>query len=1036
MEKDKANKILLIGSGGIKVAEAAEFDYSGSQALRALRDSGIKSIVLNPNIATVQTSYAMADSVYILPISSEYIKRVIEKEKPDAILAGFGGQTALSACLELWDDGFLQSKGVEFLGTPPEGIKNALGRADFQRLMRELKIPVPPSFGVRSVEEGIDAAKALGFPVMCRVSFNLGGRGSFIAHSLEEFESSISRAFAQSGTGEALVEKYLSGWKELEYEVMRDQDGNAAIIACLENLDPMGTHTGESVVVAPAQTLDNYIYQEMRSMAIRVAESISLVGECNVQFALNPSSYEFFVIETNPRMSRSSALASKVTGYPIAYVAAKLALGYRLHELQNEISHSTSTYFEPSLDYIAIKMPRWDNKKFEMAEDSIGSEMKSIGEVMGIGRNFEEALQKAVRMLDIGEEGVISTNEAIKSMSKMKAISTLKERKPYWFLYAARAFEEGASVEEIHDATGINAFFLEKIKNLAEKYSEFCSSEENKKKETVDQMLGLGFSEKQLGYKGISQKAKHIDTLAGEWPSDANYMYLTRNAIDDEAKKQEKKDNVLFLGAGCFRIGVSVEFDYATVMAANAAKNMGKSTIMLNCNPETVSTDWNFSKILLFDRVGSESVISIAKSFGVNDAVIFTAGQIGNNIAEELHGSGISILGSGHKAIESAENRKLFSSIINELGIKEPEWDSVTSVSEAVDFAARVGYPIMVRPSFVLSGSSMGIVNNEEELKRKILGIEKRYMHKPVVVSKFVSDAEEADLDCATDGRSIIGVPLFHIEEAGIHSGDSTMQAFPTESVEAVERESVVGKMERIAESLVERLGIRGPFNLQFAIKDGVPYVIELNLRASRSMPFSSKATGAEIINYAMKGCLHDFDWKGFYKPKLKAYGIKSPQFSWAQIKGAYPYLGAEMKSTGEVASFDNDIDAALLKSWISAQPNRMPKNGALIYGNGRATETLVKELENTTSLKLYGLEGFEASNRIQMLSEKEALSSLVAKTVDVVFTGGHIPERDYSIRRACADFNVPIVLNQKLGLRLAKAFGAKTEARELKDYW
>lgn len=1036
MEKDKKNKVLLIGSGGIKVAEAAEFDYSSSQALRALRDSGIKSIVLNPNVATVQTSYTMADSVYILPISSEYIKRVIEKEKPDAILPGFGGQTALSACLELWDEGFLQAKGVEFLGTSPDGIKNALGRADFQRLMRKLKIPVPPSFGVRSAEEGIDAAKKLGFPVMCRVSFNLGGRGSFVAHSLEEFENSISRAFAQSGTGEALVEKYLSGWKELEYEVMRDKDGNTAIIACLENLDPMGTHTGESVVVAPAQTLDNYIYQEMRSMAIRVAESISLIGECNVQFALNPNSYEFFVIETNPRMSRSSALASKVTGYPIAYVAAKLALGYRLHELQNEISHSTSAYFEPSLDYIAIKMPRWDNKKFEMAEDSVGSEMKSIGEVMSIGRNFEESLQKAVRMLDIGEEGVISTNEAIKTMSKGEAVSALRTRKPYWFLYAAKAFEEGASVGEIHDATGINAFFLEKIKNLVGKYAEFCNLKEDKKKGMVEFMLGLGFSEKQLGYKGLGQKAKHIDTLAGEWPSDANYMYLTRNAILDEAEKQDGKDSVLFLGAGCFRIGVSVEFDYATVMAANAAKKLGKGVVMLNCNPETVSTDWNFSKILLFDRVGAESVISISKIFGVNDAVVFTAGQIGNNISEELHGSGINILGSGHKAIESAENRKLFSNIINELGIKEPEWESVASVSEAVNFAARAGYPLMVRPSFVLSGSSMGIVKNEDELRRKVLGIEKRYMHKPVVISKFISDAEEADLDCASDGKSIIGVPLFHIEEAGIHSGDSTMQAFPTESKEAKNREHVVEKMKSIAESLVERLHIRGPFNLQFAIKDEVPYVIELNLRASRSMPFSSKATGTEILDYAMKGCLYNFDWDGFYSPKLKAYGIKSPQFSWAQIKGAYPCLGAEMKSTGEVASFDKNIDAALLKSWISAQPNRMPQKGALVYGNGAATETLERELEDRTSLKLYGLEGFEASRGAEALSEKEALNFLRDKTIDIVFTDGHIPEKDYSVRRACADFNVPIVLNSRLGLGLAKALGAKTDANELKDYW
>jgi carbamoyl-phosphate synthase large subunit len=1036
VKKDRPKKVLLVGSGGIKVAEAAEFDYSSSQALQALRDSGIKSIVLNPNIATVQTSYAMADSVYILPISSEYIKRVIRKEKPDAILPGFGGQTALSACLELWDEGFLQANKVEFLGTPPEGIRNALGRADFQRLMRKLEIPVPPSFGVRSVEEGLDAAKKLGFPVMCRVSFNLGGRGSFIAHSMEEFRSSISRAFAQSGTGEALVEKYLHGWKELEYEVMRDCDGNAAIIACLENLDPMGTHTGESVVVAPAQTLDNYVYQEMRSMAIRVAESINLVGECNVQFALEPDSYKFFVIETNPRMSRSSALASKVTGYPIAYVAAKLALGSRLHELRNEISHSTSAYFEPSLDYIAVKMPRWDNTKFEMAEDSVGSEMKSIGEVVGIGRNFEEALQKAVRMLDIGEDGVISTNEAIKHMGKNEAVSALAAKKPYWFLYAARAFANGASVSSIHDVTGINSFFLEKIKRIADKYSEFCNLKAEEKKENVREMLSLGFSEKQLGCSGISQKAKHIDTLAGEWPSDANYMYLTRNAFLDEAEKQKRKDSILVLGAGGFRIGVSVEFDYATVVAANTAKKLGKNVVMLNCNPETVSTDWNFSKILVFDHVSAESVISISKNFGINDAVLFTAGQIGNNISEELYSSGINILGSGHGAIENAENRKTFSKIINELGIREPEWESVASVKEAVDFAAKVGYPLMVRPSFVLSGSSMGIVNDEDELRKKILNMEKRYTHKPIVISKVIDDAEEADLDCASDGNSIIGVPLFHIEEAGIHSGDSTMQAFPTGSKEAIERERVLGKMKQIAESLMERLSIRGPFNLQFAIKNEIPYVIELNLRASRSMPFSSKVSGMEILDYAMKGCISNFGWDGFYSPRLKAYGIKSPQFSWAQIKGAYPYLGAEMRSTGEVASFDNDIGAALLKSWISAQPNREPSKGALIYGNSSAARALEEKLNNKTHLKLYGLEGFETAKWASLLSEKEALDAVRSKAIDIIFAEGHIPEIDYSIRRACADFNIPMVLNARLGLRLAEAFDAKTEAMELKDYW
>lgn len=1036
MERKLLRKIMLIGSGGIKIAEAAEFDYSSSQALKALKDLGVKSVVFNPNIATVQTSYSLADSVYILPISQDYLKRVIAKEKPDGILSGFGGQTALSACLDLWDSGFLEDNSIEFLGTKPEGIRRALGRADFQRLMKSKGIPVPPSFGVKNAKEATDAAEKLGFPVMCRVSFNLGGRGSFIAHNIMEFKDSIGRAFAQSGTGEALIEKYLTGWKELEYEVMRDCDGNAAVIACLENLDPMGTHTGESTVVAPAQTLDNYIYQKMRSVAIEVAESIDLVGECNVQFALDPNSYEFYVIETNPRMSRSSALASKVTGYPIAYVATKLALGFKLHELKNEISYSTSAFFEPSLDYIAVKMPRWDIQKFEGAENSLGSEMKSIGEVMGIGRNFEEAMQKAVRMLDIGEEGLISSNPKISALTKNECIGELREKRPYWFLYAMEAFKKGAKVEEVKNATGVNAFFLEKLFELSNDYAMYKIAKGKEKLRLAKAMLKKGFSEKQLGVNLKLQLPKRIDTLAGEWPSNANYMYLTRNANGNEVKEQIKsKKSIMVLGAGCFRIGVSVEFDYATTVIADVAKRNGYYVSMLNCNPETVSTDWNRSDMLFFDSISTETVLSVSKNTGINDVILFTAGQLGNNIAGELAGNGIKILGSSHKSIEMAEDRESFSNLLESLGIEEPEWSRVTDIKDASSFARGVGFPVLIRPSFVLSGASMGIARNEGELLRIISNIERRYRKKPIVISKFIADAEEADLDCAGDGRAAIGIPLFHIEKAGIHSGDSTMRALRTDSRENASRRKELEIMEDDAIKLVKKLGIRGPFNLQFAIKNHVPYVIELNMRASRSMPFSSKAAGIELMEYGFKGSVSNFNWSGFNSPKIRAFGVKSPQFSWAQLKGTYPSLGPEMHSTGEVASFDTELGAATLKSWLAAQPNQIPKYGALVYG-GRNVEEIARNLQGLgNGFNIYTLEKNAAKNTVS-IGQDEAVEYIRNKKIGAVFSEGRIPEYDYRIRRACADFNVPLILDADLGLALSENFKVKTEAKELRSYW
>jgi len=1045
---ESLKKVLVVGSGPIKIAEAAEFDYSGSQALKALKEEGITTILVNSNVATVQTSSKFADKLYLLPVTWWAVEKVIEKERPDAIMIGFGGQTALNVGVDLYKKGVLHKYGVKVLGTPIEGIERALSREKFRETMIEVGIPVPPSLSARSEEEALEKARQIGYPVMVRVSFNLGGRGSTVAWNEEDLKRDIGRALSQSYIHEVLIEKYLHHWIELEYEVMRDKHGNSAVIACIENLDPMGVHTGESTVIAPCQTLDNKEFQDMRSMAIDVAKSIDLVGECNVQFALDPKGYNYYVIETNPRMSRSSALASKATGYPLAYVSAKLALGYDLYEVLNKVSGSTCACFEPSLDYLVIKIPRWDLDKFENVEQSLASEMKSVGEVMSIGRSFEETLQKAIRMLDIGEPGLVGGKIYESKMKKTEALENLKNRRPYWFLYAAKAFKEGATIDEVYDATGIGKFFLNKIKNVVEFYEELKKTKQLDKK-TLLKAKKLGFSDYQLAKAlnisereiraarqklGIEPKVKQIDTLAGEWPAVTNYLYLTYNGTEDDIEFSETGSKLLIIGAGGFRIGVSVEFDWSVVSLLDAAKDYFDEVSILNYNPETVSTDWDITRKLYFDEINVERVLDIVKKERFTYVATFTGGQIGNSISKKLEDEGIRLLGTSGKSVDNAEDREKFSKLLDKLGIKQPEWVSAKSLEEVKQFVSRVGYPVLVRPSYVLSGSAMKIVYDDNELMVYLRKATELSSEHPVVVSKYIENAIEAEIDGASDGKAVYGIVMEHVEEAGVHSGDATM-SIPYRKLSEI----TVEKMKNSVYAIMRELEIKGPFNVQFVVKDGEPYIIELNLRASRSMPFSSKVVGNNIISLALEGILKGFDFDGFKELKPKVWGVKSAQFSWAQLKGAYPYLGPEMKSTGEAAALGVDFYDALLKSWLAVAPNRIPSRGsvALVYGRTNK-EYLALSAKNLSEFGLttYTIQGAEIEG-IESVDVKEAISLIKDRKVDIVVTDGYLKKLDYEVRRIAVDYNIPLILNGRLGNEVTKSFSIqdKLTYNEVKEY-
>jgi len=1045
--RESIKKVLVIGSGPIKIAEAAEFDYSGSQALKALKEEGITTILLNSNVATVQTSYKFADRVYLLPVTWWAAEKVIERERPDGILIGFGGQTALNVGVDLAERGILDKYGVKVLGTPIRGIKRALSRKEFQETMKKVGLPVPPGASSRSEEEALEIAKRIGFPVMVRVSFNLGGGGSFVAWNEKDMAERLRRAFSQSYIGEVLVEKYLYHWKELEYEVMRDYKGNSAVIACIENLDPMGIHTGESTVISPCQTLDNLEFQNMRTDSIKVAESIELVGECNVQFALDPNSYTYYVIETNPRMSRSSALASKVTGYPLAYVSAKLALGYTLQEILNKVSGATCACFEPSLDYVVIKIPRWDLQKFEDVDQSISSEMMSVGEVMSIARSFEEALQKAIRMLDINEPGLVGGKIYESKMSKDEALEALRKAKPYWFLYAAKAFREGASVEEVYEAYGVDPFFLKKIKYVVEFYEEL---RKNKKidKDILYEAKKLGFSDPQIAKAlGITEDEvrrlrlkysiepviKRIDTLAGEWPSVTNYLYLTYNGSEDDVEQEQPNNKLLVVGAGGFRIGVSVEFDWSVVSLYDSASAYFDSVAVLNYNPETVSTDWDVSRNLFFDEISVERILDIAMKTGYNRVAIFAGGQIGNNIAKKLEENGIIIFGTSGRAVDIAEDREKFSKLLDKLGIKQPEWISAKSLEEIKKFVDQVGFPVIIRPSYVLGGSAMFIAWNERELWEYLSKATEVSREHPVVLSKFLENAIEAEIDAASDGKGVIGVVIEHVEEAGVHSGDATMSI----PVRLLNRD-VVNKMKEYVLGIARELNIKGPFNTQFVVKDNTPYIIELNLRASRSMPFSSKAKGINIIKVAVDAIVKGLSIDEFYEPPSRAWAVKSPQFSWSRLRRAYPFLGPEMRSTGEAASFGFDFYDALIKSWLSVQPNRLPEKGSIALVYGKSNMEYLKEAARNLSeygLIVNSLEELPLDS-YPAISTRKALDLILSRKVGIVVTDGYLKPIDYTIRRAAVDMNIPLILNGRLGKEVTRSFLHKEISYlEMKDY-
>ncbi len=1027
--REHPKKVLVIGSGPIKIAEAAEFDYSASQALKAFREEGISQVLVNSNVATVQTSRQFADRIYMIPVTWWSVAKVIEKERPDAIAIGFGGQTALNVGIDLHKKGILKEYGIKVLGTPIEGIERALSREKFRETMIERKLPVPPSMSATSVDEALKKAKLLGYPVMVRVSFNLGGRGSTVAWNEKELEENIVRALSQSYIGEVLIEKYLHFWKELEYEVMRDSRGNSAVIACIENLDPMGVHTGESTVISPCQTLDNKEFQDMRTLSMEVAKSIDLIGECNVQFALNPSSYDHFIIETNPRMSRSSALASKATGYPLAYVSAKLSLGYSIYEILNKVSGKTTAFFEPSLDYLVMKIPRWDMSKFDHVENSLATEMKSIGEVMSIGRSFEETFQKAVRMLDIGEAGLVGGKVYFSSMTKEEAISAMKQRRPYWFLYAMKAFKEGATIDEVYDAYGVDKFFLIKLKSLVDTYEQF-RMKDSLTSEEVRYLKSKGFSDDQIPQmskvrerEAIYPWVKRIDTLAGEWDAVTNYLYTTYKGSEDDVKSGEGR-RLLIVGAGGFRIGVSVEFDWSVVSVLNESKKYFDDVAVLNYNPETVSTDWDIAGNLYFDEISVERVKDIVKKGNFSEVCLFSGGQLGNSIARRLEEEGVKIYGSSGSAVDSAEDREKFSSLLDKLGIPQPKWISARNLSEVKKFIEEVGFPVLVRPSYVLSGSSMAIAYSDTELDgiiRRASVVSEKY---PLVISKYLTDAIEAEIDGATDGKKIIGGVLEHVEEAGVHSGDATI-SIPNRKL----THDVVMRMKKYAVSIVNELNVKGPFNLQMVVKDNVPYVIEMNMRASRSMPFTSKAKGFNIIGKAVEAIEKGLDQDDeFYEHQSSSWAVKSPAFSWAQLKGAYPTLGPEMRSTGEVASFGVDFYDALLKSWLSSPPNAIPEKGTktLVYGN-RNTNYLEETAKNLREygLNVLTLEGHKIKEG-EVVDLKTAHDLLLKKEISLVVADGMLQEQDYVVRRLAVDLNVPLILNGRLSAELSKSFNRR----------
>lgn len=1045
-------KILLLGSGALKIGQAGEFDYSGSQAIKALKEESHEVILINPNIATIQTSEGFADKVYFLPIEPYFIEQVIKQEKPNGILLSFGGQTALNAGLELQNQKILKKYNVKVLGTQTDAIKKTEDRELFVKTLNEIDAKTPKSIAATDLKAAKAAAKIIGYPVMLRSAFSLGGQDSGVAKDEKSLEEIASKALSK--VGQILVEEYLHHWKEIEYEVVRDKFDNCITVCNMENFDPMGIHTGESIVVAPSQTLNNFEYHGLREVALKVIRHLAIVGECNIQYALNPNpkgdTLDYRIIEVNARLSRSSALASKATGYPLAYVAAKLALGKSLTQIKNSVTKKTIACFEPALDYLTVKFPRWDLSKFVNSGNTIGSSMQSVGEVMAIGRKFEEALQKAVRMLDIGLDGIL--DEKVKG-------GDFKKPTPFRIFNIAQEIKKGAEIESITKETGIDSFFLEKIKNICDLEKDLIVNYHDGKK-----LLGakqFGESDKRIAkvvnksteeIRKLREKhkifpsVKQIDTLAAEYPSQTNYLYLTYNGSGDDIKPNPKLDSkkIIVLGSGPYRIGSSVEFDWCSVTCAQTATKAGFLPIVVNCNPETVSTDYDMAHKLYFEELSDETVYEIYRKENPKGIIVSMGGQRPNNLTPHLAKLNLNILGTSPDSIDRAEDRNKFSALCDKLRISQPPWANLKNLRSALSFANSIGYPVLVRPSYVLSGAAMNVAFNDADLKIYLKSATNVSPDQPVVISKFFQNAKEMEIDAIADNGKVLCYAISeHVENAGVHSGDSTL-VLPAQKLYT----QTVKKVKDITNKLAKELNITGPFNIQFLAIDNEIMVIECNLRSSRSLPFVSKTLGTNYASIATKAILNLSPQKVEKQLPTNYVAVKAPQFSFSRIKGADPILRVEMSSTGEVACFGNDLNEAFLKS-IIATGIHLPKKSVFISLAG--DENKAKFLESAKLLQEIGLKIYATAGTSAFLNKNgvnaemlykiyenkkpNVLDVLHAKNVDLVINifDPYFKKEfddDYLIRRNTIDFGIPLITN----LQTAQLFSASIASKSLAD--
>ena len=1074
IDKNKLQKVLLLGSGALKIGEAGEFDYSGSQALKAMREEGIRTVLVNPNIATVQTSEGIADEIYFLPVTPFFIEKVIEKERPQGILLAFGGQTALNCGVALHQSGVLARYGVEVLGTPVEAIMNTEDRDLFARKLDEIEVKTIKSHAVECVEDARRAAAELGYPVIIRAAYALGGLGSGFCDDEQELDELCSKAFSFSP--QVLVEKSLKGWKEVEYEVVRDCYDNCITVCNMENFDPLGIHTGESIVIAPSQTLTNNEYHKLREIAIRIVRHIGIVGECNVQYALDPDSEDYRVIEVNARLSRSSALASKATGYPLAFVAAKLGLGYGLFELKNSVTRTTPAFFEPALDYVVCKIPRWDLGKFHGVSRELGSSMKSVGEVMAIGRTFEEAIQKGLRMIGQGMHGFVGN--ASKEIPESELEGALRAPTDTRIFAISQALRAGYTIDQIHELTKIDRWFLDKLQSIVHTSHLLYRANQVTEltKETLLRAKRQGFSDFQIarfvlgkeGVKvqdrdllavrsyrkslGVTPVVKQIDTLAAEYPAETNYLYLTYSGTVSDITYEADGRSVVVLGSGAYRIGSSVEFDWCGVNALQTIRKQGLRSVMINYNPETVSTDYDITDRLYFDELTFERVLDILELETPRGVILSTGGQIPNNLALKLHGQNIPILGTQAEDIDHAEDRHKFSAMLDSLGIDQPRWQELTSLSDVDSFIEEVGFPVLVRPSYVLSGAAMNVCSNQEELYRFLeLAADVSKEH-PVVVSQFIEHAKEVEIDAVAQRGEIIAYAISeHIEFAGVHSGDATIQ-FPGQKLYV----ETVRRIKRISRQIAEALHISGPFNIQFLAKGNEIKVIECNLRASRSFPFVSKVLKINFIELATRIMLGE----EVEKPSKSAFdldyvGIKASQFSFARLQKADPVLGVDMMSTGEVGCLGDDTNEAVLKSMLSVG-YRIPERSVLLSTGGYKQKVDMLDAAQLLHQKGYTLYATQGTH--DMLAENgipstlvfwptdegkhpQALELLHERKIDMVvninknLTAGELTN-GYRLRRAAIDLNIPLLTNARLASAFITAFCTlPLEALQIKSW-